>query len=151
MLFVFRGKLAARQSIDPDDGAVGGIADIERGEQIFRNAEDHIEQVGTRQGNHRLASGDHLMITDMHAGGNPAEGGGETHLRQLFTGNFQGRVGGIAIGALHVHLRLGNRLTSCQGLETIKLTLGEGCRRLSLIDPLLGFAGIQTRQRLSLS
>jgi hypothetical protein len=36
--------------------------------------EDHIEQVGTRQGNHRLTSGDHLMITDMHAGGNPAEG-----------------------------------------------------------------------------
>ncbi len=28
MLFVFRGKLAARQGIDPDDGTVGGIADI---------------------------------------------------------------------------------------------------------------------------
>ena len=88
MLFVFRRKFAARQGIDPDDGAVGGIADIQGGEQIFGNAEDHIQQVGTRQGDHRLAGGDHLMVADMHAGGNPAEGRGEAHLRQLFTGDF---------------------------------------------------------------
>jgi hypothetical protein len=32
---VFRRKFAARQGIDPDDGTVGGITDIQGGEQIF--------------------------------------------------------------------------------------------------------------------
>jgi hypothetical protein len=38
-------------------------------------------KVGPCQGDHRLAGGDHLMVADMHAGGNPAEGRGEN----LFT------------------------------------------------------------------
>ena len=37
-----------------------------------------------------------------------------------------------------------------QSLEAVELTLGESGRRLPLIDPLLGLAGIQARQRLPL-
>ncbi len=87
------------------------------------------------------------MVADMHAGGNPAKGRDEAHLRQLFASDFKAA---LAASRLARCTSISARKSPAPGqsLEAVELTLGESGRRLPLIDPLLGLAGIQARQRL---
>jgi hypothetical protein len=90
------------------------------------------------------------MVSHMHAGRRPAEGGDERHLIQLFSGNLQRRIRRIAVRALHVHFCFRNRLATCQRLEAIELPLGQRRCRLSVVNPLLGFTGVQSGKLLPL-
>ena len=106
VLFIFGGKLAVRHGVNFDDRTILRVANIERGKEIFRNAKHHIKQIGSRQGHNRLPGGNHLMVTYRDVSGNAAERGGQRHLRQLFAGDFQRGIGGVAVGPLDIHFRL---------------------------------------------
>ena len=106
VLFIFSGKLAVRHGVNFDDRTILRVANIERGKEIFRNAKHHVEQIGSRQGHNGLSGGDNLVVTYRHVGGNAAERGGQRHLRQLFAGDFQRGVSGVAVGPLDIHFRL---------------------------------------------